>query len=65
MLLLLGLKVATDEEKNKLIKKKKLTLSIETLYKGLPNEFITYINYTRSLKFDNRLDYVWLCCPPP
>ncbi|CAH0021041.1 unnamed protein product, partial [Clonostachys rhizophaga] len=44
---LAGLKAATDKEKNKLIKEKKLTLSIETLYKGLPNAFITYINYTR------------------
>ena len=56
-----GLKAAIDEEKNKLIKNKKISLSGEKLCKGLlPDEFATYINYTRSLGFENKPNYVYL-----
>ncbi|OAG42668.1 hypothetical protein AYO21_02951 [Fonsecaea monophora] len=32
----------------------------EVLYRGFPNEFAIYLNYTRSLRFDNKPDYSYL-----
>ncbi|KAH6839540.1 casein kinase I isoform delta [Chaetomium sp. MPI-CAGE-AT-0009] len=56
-----GLKAATDDEKNALIKEKKEGLSGEALCDGfLPREFATYINYTRRLAFDHKPDYSYL-----
>ncbi|KAK2592414.1 hypothetical protein QQS21_009897 [Conoideocrella luteorostrata] len=56
-----GLKAATGEEKNKMIKEKKESLSGEQLCEGhLPDEFAEYINYTRSLNFDDKPDYAYL-----
>ncbi|KAH7129628.1 casein kinase 1, delta subunit [Dactylonectria estremocensis] len=55
-----GLRAATDEEKNELIKEKKTTLRVETLCVGLPEEFATYLNYTRSLGFEDRPNYAYL-----
>jgi len=56
-----GLKAATDKEKNGMIKEKKESLSGEQLCKGLlPDEFATYINYTRSLGFEDKPDYRYL-----
>ena len=44
-----------------MIKDKKESLSGEELCKGLlPNEFATYINYTRSLPFEDKPDYEYL-----
>ncbi|OAR00667.1 hypothetical protein LLEC1_07338 [Akanthomyces lecanii] len=55
-----GLKATTEEEKNELIKQKKLDLSVTELCEGLPTEFATYIAYTRSLGFEDRPDYAYL-----
>jgi len=56
-----GLKAATDEEKNELIKKKKMSLSGEQLCESvLPEEFAKYINYTRSLSFEDKPNYPYL-----
>lgn len=44
-----------------MIKEKKEGLSGEQLCEGLlPNEFATYINYTRSLAFEDKPDYAYL-----
>lgn len=55
-----GLKSATKDGKNELIKQKKLTLSVAELCEGLPEEFETYISYTRSRRFKDRPDYAYL-----
>lgn len=55
-----GLKASTDKEKNELIKEKKAGLSVDALCEGLPEEFATYITYTRSLGFKERPDYEYL-----
>lgn len=56
-----GLEVATDEEKDERIKEMKESLSAEALCDGiLPGEFVTYINYTRGLAFDDKPDYSYL-----
>ncbi|KAI0399451.1 casein kinase 1, delta subunit [Xylaria palmicola] len=56
-----GLKAATNKEKNEMIKEKKESLSGEKLCEGLlPDEFATYINYTRSLDFEEKPNYAYL-----
>jgi casein kinase 1 delta/casein kinase I family protein HRR25 len=56
-----GLKVATDDEKDARIKEMKESLSAEALCDGfLPEEFATYINYTRDLAFNDRPNYSYL-----
>ncbi|KAH7176303.1 casein kinase I isoform delta [Dactylonectria macrodidyma] len=55
-----GLRAASDKGKNELIKEKKTTLRVETLCEGLPEEFVTYLYYTRSLEFEDKPDYVYL-----
>jgi hypothetical protein len=36
---------------------KKLTTPTEILCKGLPMEICTYMNYTKSLRFEDKPDY--------
>ncbi len=56
-----GLKAATEKEKKELIKEKKLELSGKQLCEDvLPDEFATYIDYTRSLSFGDKPDYAYL-----
>ncbi|KAK3943171.1 kinase-like domain-containing protein [Diplogelasinospora grovesii] len=55
-----GLNGAAGDERHQLIKEKKMSTSVEELCEGLPNEFATYINYVRSLGFDEKPDYVYL-----
>ncbi|GAB1311660.1 Casein kinase I isoform delta [Madurella fahalii] len=56
-----GLKAATEEERDERIKEIKESLSGEALCDGfLPREFATYIDYTRSLRFDDKPDYSYL-----
>ncbi|KAI1501971.1 casein kinase I isoform delta [Biscogniauxia marginata] len=56
-----GLKVAKTENKNQLVKEKKESLSGVELCTGfLPDEFATYIDYTRSLGFGEKPDYKYL-----
>jgi casein kinase 1 delta/casein kinase I family protein HRR25 len=55
-----GLK-AKDDEKAALIKKMKESLSGRELCDGiLPEEFATYIDYTRHLPFDDKPNYAYL-----
>ena len=46
-----GLKAATDAEKNERIKEMKISLPAKDPCGDLPNDFATYINYTRSPTF--------------
>ncbi|OAA45007.1 casein kinase I isoform delta [Metarhizium rileyi] len=55
-----GIKAATEKEREDLVKERKMNISAETLCRGLPGEFVTYINYTRSLGFQDRPDYDYL-----
>jgi len=55
-----GLKATTKKEKYERISEKKITTSVEQLCKGFPPEFTTYLNYTRSLRFDDTPDYTYL-----
>ncbi|KGQ09555.1 Casein kinase I isoform delta [Beauveria bassiana D1-5] len=55
-----GLKAATEEQKNELIKQEKLNMPVTKLCEGLPGEFAAYVSYTRSLRFKDRPDYAYL-----
>jgi hypothetical protein len=55
-----GLKATSRQEKYDLILEKKKGTSIEVLCRGLPKEFVTYVNYTRSLGFDDEPNYDYL-----
>ncbi|KAI5917725.1 casein kinase 1, delta subunit [Camillea tinctor] len=55
-----GLKAATVEEKQELVKNMKISLPAEKLCDGLPDAFVKYINYTRSLGFEDKPDYAYL-----
>ena len=39
---------------------KKMTTPTEVLCRGFPNEFAIYLNYARSLRFDDKPDYSYL-----
>lgn len=62
-----GLKAKTMKEKYEKIMEKKISTSVENLCSGFPGifflfveEFSTYLNYTRNIKFDDRPDYNFL-----
>jgi len=55
-----GLKAVGKKEKYEKIMEKKMSTPIEVLCKNFPNEFVTYLNYTRSLRFEDRPDYAYL-----
>ncbi len=55
-----GIKAANKKQKYDKISEKKLATPIETLCKGLPQEFGVYLNYCRGLRFDELPDYSYL-----
>eukprot|EP01137_Pigoraptor_chileana_P015271 Opistho-2@70986 len=55
-----GLKAANKKQKYERISEKKMSTPIEVLCKGFPTEFATYMNYCRSLRFDDKPDYAYL-----
>lgn len=55
-----GLKAADKEERYQKIMEKKASTPIEGLCKHVPKEFAIYLNYTRSLRFEDRPDYAYL-----
>ena len=55
-----GLPARTKKEKYEKIRDKKLSTSIEALTKNLPDEFGIYLNYCRSLKFEEKPDIGYL-----
>ncbi|KAI9001681.1 protein kinase [Gaertneriomyces semiglobifer] len=55
-----GLKAATKKQKYDRIMEKKMTTPTDILCRGFPNEFSVYLNYARSLRFDDKPDYSYL-----
>jgi len=55
-----GLKASTKEEKYRKIMESKMSTPVETLCKGHPSVFYFYLNYSRSLRFEDRPDYAYL-----
>jgi len=55
-----GIKANNKQEKYHKIMEKKMTTPVELLCKGLPIEFSTYLNYCRTLKFEDKPDYSYL-----
>lgn len=55
-----GLKAATKKQKYEKISERKMGTPIEVLCRGYPNEFVTYFQYVRSLRFDDKPDYSYL-----
>ncbi|KAL6884276.1 casein kinase 1, delta subunit [Trichoderma longibrachiatum] len=55
-----GLKATTDQKKQELVKHMKTSLSAEELCAGLPDAFAKYIDYTRSLRFEDKPNYAHL-----
>ncbi|KAI9230485.1 MAG: casein kinase I [Piptocephalis tieghemiana] len=55
-----GLKAATKKQKYDRIMEKKMTTPTELLCRAFPNEFAIYLNYSRSLRFDDKPDYSYL-----
>jgi len=55
-----GLKAPTKKQKYDKISEKKISTSVELLCKGYAAEFAMYLNYCRSLHFEDRPDYSYL-----
>jgi len=55
-----GLKAPTKKQKYEKISEKKIGTSVETLTKGYAAEFAQYLNYCRSLHFEDKPDYAYL-----
>lgn len=55
-----GLKAATKRQKYDRIMEKKMTTPNDVLTKGLPREFLEYMNYIKTLRFDDKPDYPYL-----
>lgn len=55
-----GLDFSTKEEKYQLVLEQKQAISIAELCKDLPQEFETYLNYVRSLRYQDKPDYDYL-----
>ena len=50
----------TKKQKYERISEKKIGTPIEVLCKGFPSEFATYLNFCRSLRFDDKPNYSYL-----
>lgn len=55
-----GIKANCKKDKYDMILEKKMSTPLETLCKNSPSEFVTYLNYCRSLRFEDRPDYAYL-----
>ncbi|CAK9299250.1 unnamed protein product [Gordionus sp. m RMFG-2023] len=55
-----GLKAATKKQKYEKISEKKMSTPVEVLCRGFPAEFSMYLNYCRSLRFEEAPDYMYL-----
>ncbi|KAH7649808.1 casein kinase I [Cryptosporidium bovis] len=55
-----GLKATSKKDKYDKIMERKISTPIETLCKHHPFEFITFLNYCRALRFEDRPDYAYL-----
>jgi len=54
------IKPNNDKDMDELIMEKKFNIPVETLCKGLPPEFETFLNYCRNLRFEDEPDYDYL-----
>lgn len=54
------MKAKDTKAKYKMIMEKKISTPAEFLCKGFPNELATFINYSKSLKFQEKPDYKYL-----
>ena len=55
-----GIYKMKNEIREKIVKKIRLETTDENLCKGLPNEFIDYMKYTKKLNFEQEPDYNYL-----
>ena len=55
-----GLKAYTKKQKYEKIMEKKISTPIDVLCRGYPQEFSTFLNYTRGLRFEDKPDYSYL-----
>lgn len=55
-----GLKAATKKQKYEKIMEKKISTPIDVLCRNYPQEFATFLNYTRGLRFEDKPDYSYL-----
>jgi len=56
----MGIRAHSKKEKYDLIMQRKLDTRNEVLCQGFPQEFTTYMNYARGLRFEERPDYAYL-----
>ena len=55
-----GLRAGTKKQKYDKIMEKKMMTPPEALCRGFPNDFCVYMNYVRTLRFDDKPDYSYL-----
>jgi len=55
-----GLKAPTKKQKYEKISEKKIGTPVEQVCKGCPSEFAQYLNYCRSIHFEDKPDYAYL-----
>jgi serine/threonine protein kinase len=55
-----GLRANTKKQKYQRISEKKMSVTIDDLCKGFPDEFKMYISYCRSLRFEEKPDYSYV-----
>ncbi|KAJ0966508.1 hypothetical protein J5N97_023425 [Dioscorea zingiberensis] len=55
-----GLKAGTKKQKYDKISEKKMLTPVEVLCKSYPSEFVSYFQYCRSLRFEDKPDYSYL-----
>ena len=55
-----GLNAATKIQKLEMIGERKMATPVQVLCEGYPTEFALYLNYCRSLRFDETPNYVYL-----
>lgn len=55
-----GLKACSKRDKYDKIREKKMSTPVEVLCRHFPFEFMTYLNYCRALRFEDRPDYSYL-----
>jgi len=55
-----GLKATTKKQKYEKIMEKKISTPIDKLCGGYPQEFATFLNYARALRFEDKPDYSYL-----
>ncbi|PLW29017.1 hypothetical protein PCANC_24923 [Puccinia coronata f. sp. avenae] len=53
----LGIRAESKLEKHQIMAERKIRIPLDKLCKGLPEEFILYLTYTRALRYRDRPDY--------